>query len=119
VPEPEETPVGALEGEVPEIDVAELAARLDAGAALVDVREPDEYNEAHVPGAQLIPLSTVPDQIDALPVDRPLYVICAKGGRSHRAAEFYRSRGIDAINVAGGTGAWIEAGRPTAEGMEP
>lgn len=106
--------------EVPEIDVAELARRRAEGAVLIDVREPDEYDAVHVPGAQLIPLGTVPDRLDDVPVSGgPVYVICAKGGRSYRAAEFYRSKGIDAVNVAGGTTAWVEAGHPTATGMEP
>jgi rhodanese-related sulfurtransferase len=106
--------------DVPEIDVAELARQRAAGAVLIDVREPDEYDTVHVPGAQLIPLGTVPERLDEVPAsDGPIYVICAKGGRSYRAAEFYRSKGIDAVNVAGGTTAWVEAGRPTATGMEP
>jgi rhodanese-related sulfurtransferase len=106
--------------EVPEIDVAELARLRAQGAALIDVREPDEYEAGHVPGAQHIALATVPERLDELPqVDGPIYVICAKGGRSHRAAEFYRSKGIDAVNVAGGTSAWIEAGEPVSTGMEP
>lgn len=105
--------------EVPEVDVAELVRQRGDGAPLIDVREPDEYREAHVPGAQHIPLGTVPDNLDAVPEARPVFVICAKGGRSYRAAEFYRSHGIDAINVAGGTAAWIAAGNPTNTGMEP
>ena len=54
-----------------------------------------------------------------MPREGPVYVICAMGARSLRAAEFYRSQGIDAINVAGGTTAWIEAGEPVSTGMEP
>lgn len=108
-----------MDTEVPEVDVAELVRRRAAGAPLVDVREPDEYEEAHVPGAQLIPLATVPDRLDVVPEGRPLFVICAKGGRSYRAAEFYRRNGIDAVNVAGGTAAWIAAGHSTVTGMEP
>lgn len=104
---------------MPEIDVAELARLREGGAPLIDVREPDEYDDAHVPGAQLIPLATVPEQLGAVPEARPVYVICAKGGRSFRAAEFYRSQGIEAINVAGGTSAWIDAGEPVNTGMEP
>lgn len=108
------------EDTVPAVDVAELA-RLRAGEiTLVDVREPDEYDGAHVPGARLIPLATVPERLAEVAVhDGPVYVICAKGGRSLKAAEFYRGNGIDAVNVAGGTGAWIEAGEPTKSGMEP
>ena len=109
-----------MEPNVPEIDVAELARVLGAGAPVIDVREPDEYETVHVPGVQLIPLATVPDRVDEVPAtDGPIYVICAKGGRSYRAAEFYRSKGIDAVNVAGGTTAWVEAGNPTATGLEP
>lgn len=105
--------------EVPEIDVAALAELRSQGAPLIDVREPDEYEDGHVPGAQLIPLTTVPDRIDEVPAGGTLYVICAKGGRSLRAAEFYRSQGLEAVNVAGGTTAWIEAGQPVNTGMEP
>lgn len=103
---------------VPEIDVAELA-RLHAagGITLVDVRESDEYVAAHVPGASLVPLSTVPDALDQVPRDRTVYVICARGNRSRRAAEFYRAQGIDAVNVAGGTLAWIDAGHPVSTGQ--
>jgi rhodanese-related sulfurtransferase len=105
--------------DVPEIDVARLAEVRAEGAPLIDVREPDEYTAGHVPGAVLVPLATVPERLDDVPSGGPLYVICAKGGRSMRAAEFYRSQGIDAVNVAGGTSAWVEAGEPTSTGMEP
>ena len=105
--------------EVPEIDVAELARLRAEGAPVIDVREPDEYTAAHVPGATLIPLATVPDEVTQVPSGETVYVICAKGARSLRAAEFYRAQGIDAVNVAGGTSAWVEAGQPVSTGMEP
>lgn len=105
--------------QVPEIDVTELAARRAEGAPLVDVREPDEYTESHVPGAQLIPLGSVPDRVAEVPTDGTVYMICKGGGRSLKAAEFLRARGIDAVNVAGGTMAWIEAGQPVATGDAP
>jgi rhodanese-related sulfurtransferase len=105
--------------DVPEIDIAELVRLRDDGAPLIDVREPDEYTDAHVPGAVLVPLATVPDNLDQVPTDRTVYVICAKGGRSLKAAEFYRANGIDAVNVAGGTTAWVDAGQPVSTGLEP
>jgi len=105
--------------EVPEIDVADLARVRTDGVALIDVRQPDEYTAAHVPGATLVPLATVPDNLDRVPTDGPVYVICAMGARSLKAAEFYRGQGIDAVNVAGGTTAWIDAGQPVSTGMEP
>lgn len=97
---------------IPEVSVDELAELLasDPSTRLIDVREPDEYAEARVPGAVLVPLGTVPDNVDAFRGDGPVYVICARGGRSLKAAEYVAEEGIEAINVAGGTLAWIDAG---------
>ena len=102
--------------DVPEIDVDELERRLAAGATLVDVREPDEYDQVRVPGGILVPLQSVPDRLDDIPAEGTFFVICAKGGRSMAAAEFLRAEGRDAVNVAGGTTAWVDAGLPTESG---
>lgn len=105
--------------DVPQIDIAE-AARLHAeGARFLDVRQPEEYAEGHVPGAPLIPLGEVAERTGEVPAEGPLYVICRSGARSNRAAEHLRSVGIDAHNVAGGTLAWIEAGHRVVAGDEP
>jgi rhodanese-related sulfurtransferase len=110
---------------VEEINVEELARRIDAaneaGAVvrLIDVREPDEYVEGHVPGAELIVLGTVPDNVDRFGGDGPAYVICRSGARSRRAAAFVAERGVEAINIAGGTLAWMASGRPVITGDEP
>ena len=98
--------------DVPEIDVAELAARKVEEVSLIDVRRPDEFEVARVPGARLIPLGDLVERIDEVPTDGTVYVICATGVRSAKAAAHFRSLGIDAINVAGGTKAWMEAGLP-------
>ncbi|MDQ2648086.1 MAG: rhodanese-like domain-containing protein [Actinomycetota bacterium] len=102
--------------DVPEIDIATLASLREQGVALIDVREDDEYQDARVPGAQHIPLGQVPDRIAEVPTEGTVYVICARGGRSAKAVEHYRAAGIDAVNVAGGTLAWIDAGHPTDGG---
>lgn len=109
-------PVGSGVMAVPEIDVAELARQRAAGAPLIDVREPDEWEEFRAPGAVLIPLGEVPERVDEVPADSTVYVICKSGGRSARAVEFLRTRGIDAVNVAGGTLAWRDAGEPVESG---
>ncbi len=96
---------------IDEITVDQLAEVLPAGARLIDVREPHEYDEARVPGALLVPLATVPDQVDLFRGDGPTYVICAAGGRSMRACEYVAAHGVEAVNVAGGTKAWIASGR--------
>ncbi len=101
---------------VPEIDVDELRTHHAAGALIIDVRQPDEYDEAHVPGAQLIPLGDVPDRIHELPDVRPLFLICRSGARSGQAGEFLMAQGYDVVNVAGGTLAWIDAGFPVDTG---
>jgi rhodanese-related sulfurtransferase len=99
----------------PQVDLDELEVALQSGHPLLDVREPDEFAEARVPQARLIPLMQVPDQVGSiaeLSGTGPLYVICAAGGRSNRAAAFLRAQGIDAVNVMGGTNAWLQAGKP-------
>lgn len=101
---------------VPEIDHSTLEGLLASGCVLVDVREADEWSDGHIDGAVHVPLATVPDRVDEFPADGPVYVVCAAGGRSARAAEFLRTRGIDAINVAGGTQGWISSGRPVVSG---
>ncbi|MCU1354659.1 MAG: Rhodanese domain protein [Acidimicrobiales bacterium] len=105
--------------DVPEIDIAEAARRHAAGAIVIDVREPDEYVEGHVPGAPLIPLGSVSERVDEFPATAEVLIICKSGARSHRAAEFLRGQGIDAVNIAGGTMGWIDAGQPVVTGNEP
>ena len=102
-----------------EISVDELEEARQAGALVVDVRQPDEYVAAHVPGARLIPLGEVVDREGELPRGQPVYVVCATGVRSLKATRFYRAQGIDAWSVAGGTQEWAESGRPVASGPDP
>lgn len=101
---------------IEEVTVDQLAEAMAAGARVIDVREPVEFDEAHVPGARPIPLGSVPDHVDSFRGDGPAYVICRSGGRSMQACEFLAPQGIDAVNVAGGTLAWIASGRDVATG---
>lgn len=105
------------------ITVQQLKAAIDAGevggdatssegALLVDVREPYEFASGHVPGAELAPMQTVPGLVQALPTDRPVYLVCATGNRSGQAADYLAGFGIDAVNVEGGTADWLRAGYP-------
>ena len=55
-------------------------------------------------------------RVDEIPAGRPLYVICRSGGRSAQACEFLSAHDVDAVNVAGGTLAWIESGREVDSG---
>ena len=100
---------------VPTIDVTELAG-LPPGSVVIDVREPDEYVEGHVPGARLIPLGDIVERVDEVPTDTTVYLICQMGARSAKAAGYLLTQGVDAVNVAGGTGAWVAAGEPVVTG---
>lgn len=90
-----------------EIDVTAAAVQLQAGAVLLDVREPDEYAHCHVTGSRHIPMRQIPESIGDLPRDQPLLVLCHHGGRSLRVTQFLRANGFtNATNVAGGIDAW-------------
>jgi queuine tRNA-ribosyltransferase len=98
---------------IEEADVADTAAAVDAGAALVDVREDFEWRGGHARGAVHLPMMEVPARLDELPRDAPIYLICATGNRSGRVAEYLRQNGFARpINVRGGTVAWQRAGLP-------
>lgn len=101
---------------IEEITTDQLADLIDGGARVIDVREPEEYVVAHVPGAVPVPLGTVPDHVDAFRGDGTTYVICRSGGRSMQACEFVAAQGLDVVNVAGGTMAWIASGRDVVIG---
>lgn len=74
---------------------------------LLDVRQDMEYENAHIPGAKLIPLGELADRIGELPHGKPLIVYCASGGRSMAAAALLDGQGRTGIvNMVGGMNAW-------------
>ena len=78
---------------------------------VVDVREPWEFRQGHVPGAVLIPLGQLASRIGELDPERPVAVICASGNRSQSAAALLGQKGFKTVyNVSGGTGAWMYSG---------
>ena len=84
----------------------------DFTGLLIDVREPDEHTIARIDGSRLIPLKTLPDQLDHLPRDREIYVHCKTGMRSSKAVRMLMDRGFTRVhNVTGGIDAWL-ADRP-------
>ena len=93
-----------------QITVDQLAA-LDS-PVVIDVREVDEFAGGHVPGAENLPLSQLDDRLGDLPTGAPVHVICHSGGRSARATTALAAQGVDAVDVEGGTSAWIAAGNP-------
>ncbi|MEO8056019.1 MAG: MBL fold metallo-hydrolase [Acidobacteriota bacterium] len=102
-------------GRLAQVDVAELKARLAEGGAplVLDVRRPREYAAGHVPGAVSLPLDRLGREIDTMTVAGPVAIICASGYRSNIAGSLLlQKRGVEPVNVIGGTNAWLAAGFP-------
>jgi rhodanese-related sulfurtransferase len=108
-------PMSASEGEVSEVseaDVTDVPVTFDESVVLLDVREDDEWQRGHAPGAQHIPMGDVPARISEVDTDAKLFVVCAAGGRSMRVAQYLARNGYEPINVSGGMLSWASAGRP-------
>ena len=92
-----------------EITPAEVKQRLDRGEklALIDVREPWVFNICSIEGAKLIPMGTVPANLQALDSDDEIIVYCHRGMRSLDVAVWLRGQGVaQAKSLAGGIERW-------------
>jgi|DewCreStandDraft_1066081.scaffolds.fasta_scaffold00751_29 adenylyltransferase/sulfurtransferase len=102
------TPEPVLAEEL-EITPRELKARLDRGEPLflLDVREPHEWQIAHLPGATLIPMNRIPARLHELPTTDEIVVYCKTGGRSAQVLRFLYNAGFRRIkNLKGGIDRW-------------
>jgi rhodanese-related sulfurtransferase len=93
-------------------DVQVFKDGVEASDALViDVRETSEYEEGHVPGAVSIPLRTVAQNLDKIPMDRQVYVYCKSGFRAAQALSSLGMLGYDnVLSYKPGWNGWTEAG---------
>jgi len=95
---------------VKEISVQELKELKDKNAdfQLIDVREENEYEVAEI-GGELIPMATVPDNLDKISKDKQVVVHCRSGKRSGGIVQYLESQGYDnVVNLAGGILAWSD-----------
>ena len=84
---------------------AELLAKINAGASVLDVRSPGEYSAGHYPGAMNFPVDSIQSKVKKIgSPDRPVIVYCASGGRSAQAAQILRNEGFTDVTDAGGVG---------------
>ena len=98
------TPVENLNAEELRKYMADHAAE---AYTLLDVRQPKEYEQSHIPGARLIPVGQLSDRLDEIPRDKPTLVYCAVGGRSRAAAQLLSGKGFATVyNLKGGIKAW-------------
>jgi adenylyltransferase/sulfurtransferase len=95
---------------VMKISPAELKARLDRGDKfrLVDVREPDEWALAKLPGAELLPMSQFQQHgVEELDPEEDIVVYCHHGMRSGRVQDYLKAKGFTNVkNLTGGIDAW-------------
>ncbi|HEU6449263.1 MAG TPA: molybdopterin-synthase adenylyltransferase MoeB [Verrucomicrobiae bacterium] len=105
-PEPEHN------GNPDEVTVQEMKKALDnpnLGIKVIDVREPDEYEIAHIAGVPQIPLSQIEQRFTELDPNAQYYIHCKSGVRSMKALQFLRGQGFKYLkNVKGGILAWSE-----------
>lgn len=96
------------------VEVSPVAAAdlISSGAAIIDVREPDEWSAGHAPEARLIPMAEVEARIDEIQTEGTAVIVCRSGGRSKAIAQLLSSRGINAVNLSGGMLAWEQASLP-------
>ncbi|HEX6475744.1 MAG TPA: molybdopterin-dependent oxidoreductase [Acidimicrobiales bacterium] len=99
-------------GVTPHVSTRTARRLVEAGALLLDVREPDEWRTEHAPGAKLMPMASVRHRREELPRDRRIVVMCRSGGRSAVVTDSLLSADFDAVNLAGGMCAWSAAGLP-------
>lgn len=100
-----------------EVSVSEASAMRDAGAFILDVREPEEWNESHIPGATLIPLGELASRVDEVPQDQEVVVVCRSGNRSQQGRDILLAAGFTQVtSMAGGVNQWKVAGFETVSG---
>lgn len=84
-------------------DLNELFGKIN----LIDIREPYEYENGHLPNAKNIPMNKVLEDTDKfLNKDEEYYIICQSGGRSSKTCSKLMEKGFNIVNVLGGTGSY-------------
>ncbi len=111
------TPVKSMYSE----DLEEFISSHKEGTfTILDVRQPWEYREEHIPGSKLIPLPELIDRLEEIDPEKPTVVYCAVGGRSRVAAQMLAGKGFKEVyNLKGGINAWMgrTAFGPVEQGM--
>jgi rhodanese-related sulfurtransferase len=94
-----------------EVSVQDAFSMREEGAFILDVRNQDEWDAGHVPGATLIPLPQLASRLAELPQDQEIVVICRSGNRSATARDILLDAGFSSVtSVAGGFNDWARNG---------
>jgi rhodanese-related sulfurtransferase len=102
-----------------EISVQEAYEKYQQGVFLLDVREPEEWDNFHIPDTTLIPLGELPDRLSELPRDQEIVVVCNSGNRSQIGRDTLLEAGFTNVtSMKGGVTEWSNQGYPI-EGTRP
>ncbi|WP_018922994.1 rhodanese-like domain-containing protein [Salsuginibacillus kocurii] len=97
-------------------ELKEIYNREEGSPVLVDIREKEEYEEGHIPGVPLIPMTQIEARFEEFDPEREYLFICRSGRRSHNVSKYFKARGIElAHNYDGGM---LEWDGPLATGLE-
>jgi len=100
-----------------EISVSQAKDLYDSGAFVLDVRQPEEWNEVHIPNTTLIPLGELQSRLSEVPKDKQVVVVCRSGNRSQEGRDILLKAGFENVtSMAGGMNQWSAAGYPTVSG---
>lgn len=98
-------------GGVKEVDAESYRRQYDGTShVILDVRNPQEYADAHIPGAINIPMSKLKKKMDVLPNDQAIVCVCRNGLQGREAAFFLQQNGYKVANILGGMQQWKRAG---------
>jgi rhodanese-related sulfurtransferase len=100
-----------------EVSVQEAATLRDKGAFVLDVRQPDEWADYHLPDSTLIPLDQLPNRLSEVPRDQTILVVCRSGNRSAEGRDILLNAGFTSVtSMAGGLTQWRSSGLHFVEG---
>ena len=110
-----------LFGSVPSLNATELSEKLKNGKRplVIDVRQPEEYRDGHIPGAKLFPLGELGKQLNKLSKEKEIVCVCATGSRSRSATKRLLDAGYNAFDMKGGMSMWRRAKFPIKKGSAP
>ncbi|MFF5995766.1 rhodanese-like domain-containing protein [Lysinibacillus sp. KU-BSD001] len=95
------------EGSYETIALNEVEGKMSEGYIVLDVREPNEFAEGHIPSAQNKPLSALQQEdFSELSKEEKYIVICRSGNRSQTASDILVTEGYDVVNVSEGMSSW-------------
>ena len=101
-----------------EVSVSDAVAKRESGAFILDVRQPDEWVEYHVPDSTLIPLGELDSRLSDVPKDKDIVVVCRSGNRSQSGRDILLKAGFTRVtSMVGGLSAWKAQGFPTVSGQ--